>query len=188
MLTERQQGEYQNSAGSPIIGVWSTTDRRGFNNKFRQVSRLGMPLVNEVVIPIKDKDRFNASNPRRDAQFLDYVTKPELPKVIEAVYGFEAPEEPRNDLVSVFLTGVDGLNQPKGVRPSEQLRLNTSTPVTADPNGSACSLRPRASPTADGSVTTSSTSRCRYRRGPSSARSRTRTSRRRRPRRRRERE
>ena len=73
-------------------------------------------------------------SPRDDGQFLDYVTKPELPKLIEAVYGIDAPEEPRNDLVSVFLTGVDGLNQPEGVTPSEQLRLNMSTPVTENPN------------------------------------------------------
>ena len=104
------------------------------DGQYRQVSRLGMPLVNEVVIPLKDKNRFNASAPRNDGQFLDYVTKPELPKLIEAVYGVDAPDEPRNDLVSVFLTGVAGLNQPAGVTPSEQLRLNMTTPVTGDPD------------------------------------------------------
>ena len=119
---------------NPVVGVWTTTDRRGVNGKYHQVSRLGNPLVNEVVIPLKDKDRFNASKPSKDPQFLDYVTKPELPKLIEAVYGIPAPEEPRNDLVSVFLTGVDGLNQPKNVTPSEQLRLNLATPVTANPD------------------------------------------------------
>ena len=75
-----------------------------------------MPLVNEVVIPIKDKDRFNASKPRNDGQFLTYVTKPEVPQLIEAIYGVPAPAQPRNDLVSVFLTG-SGLNQPKNVTP-----------------------------------------------------------------------
>lgn len=124
----------RDAAENPIIGVWSTTDRQGVDGRFRQVSRLGMPLVNEVVIPVGDKDKFNASVPRGDGQFLDYVTKPELPKVIEAVYGFEAPKEPRNDLVSVFLTGLEGLNQPDGVTPSEQLRLNMSTPVTENPD------------------------------------------------------
>ncbi len=119
---------------NPIIGVWSSTDRRGVDGQYRQVSRLGMPLVNEVVIPLKDKNRFNASAPRNDGQFLDYVTKPELPKLIEAVYGVDAPDEPRNDLVSVFLTGVDGLNKPSGGAPSEQLRLNMTVPVTADPD------------------------------------------------------
>jgi len=119
---------------NPIIGVWSTTDRRGVDGRYRQVSRLGMPLVNEVVIPLKDKNRFNASAPRNDGQFLDYVTHPELPQLIEAVYGVDAPAEPRNDLVSVFLTGVEGLNMPDGVTPSEQLRLNMTVPVTADPD------------------------------------------------------
>ncbi|KAA1418751.1 DUF4331 domain-containing protein [Nocardioides humilatus] len=118
----------------PIIGTWSTTDRRGVDGKYRQVSRLGNPLVNEVVIPLKDKNRFNASRPSNDTQFLDYVTSPELPHLVEAVYGVDAPAEPRNDLVSVFLTGVDGLNMPANVVPSEQLRLNMTTPVTSDPN------------------------------------------------------
>jgi Domain of unknown function (DUF4331) len=111
---------------NPIIGVWSTTDRRGVNGKYHQISRLGMPLVNEVVIPTKDKDRFNASKPSKDGQFLNYVNKPELPQLIEAVYGVNAPKQPRDDLISVFLTGVKGLNQPKHVTPSEQLRLNMS--------------------------------------------------------------
>jgi hypothetical protein len=123
-----------NVGANPIIGMWSTTDRRGVDGHYRQVSRLGMPLVNEVVIPLKDKNRFNASAPRNDGQFLDYVTKPELPKLIEAVYGVNAPDEPRDDLVSVFLTGVAGLNQPAGVTPSEQLRLNMTVPVTANPD------------------------------------------------------
>lgn len=124
----------RNAVTDPVIGVWSTTERRGVNGAFTQVSRLGMPLVNEVVIPLKDKDRFNASVPSGDGQFLNYVTKPELPKLIKAVYGVPAPAEPRTDLVSVFLTGVKGLNQPKAVTPSEQLRLNMNTPVTASPD------------------------------------------------------
>jgi hypothetical protein len=110
--------------GKRIVGVWSTTQQKGADGKFRQVSRLGNPLVNEVVIPIKDKDKFNRSKPVNDTQFLDYVTMPELPQLIEAIYGIPAPKEPRDDLVQVFLTGVPGLNQPKGVTPSEQLRLN----------------------------------------------------------------
>jgi hypothetical protein len=119
---------------NPIVGLWSTTDRRGVNGSYHQVSRLGSPLVNEVVIPLKDKDKFNASRPSNDVQFLDYVTKPELPKLIKAVYGIDPPAQPRNDLVQVFLTGVPGLNKPKGVTPSEQLRLNLTTPVTQSPD------------------------------------------------------
>jgi Domain of unknown function (DUF4331) len=117
----------------PVIGVWTTTSRKTAMNDYKQVSRLGMPLVNEVVIPVKDKDKFNASSPWKDAQFLKYVTNPELPKLIQAVYGIPAPAEPRNDLVQVFLTGVPGLNQPAGVRPAEMMRLNTSIPPSASP-------------------------------------------------------
>jgi hypothetical protein len=116
-----------------IVGVWSTTTRRDARGKWRQVSRLGSPLVNEVVIPLKDKDRFNASKPRQDAQFAEYVLDPELPKLIEAVYGIPAPATPRNDLVQAFLTGVPGLNQPKKVKPAEMLRLNLDIPPTAKP-------------------------------------------------------
>ncbi len=117
----------------PVIGVWTSTSRRGALNDYQQVSRLGMPLVNEVVIPVKDKDRFNASSPWKDAQFGKYVTNPELPKLIQSVYGIPAPAEPRNDLVQVFLTGVPGLNQPPGVRPAEMMRLNTSIAPSAAP-------------------------------------------------------
>ncbi|KRD16264.1 hypothetical protein ASE41_24705 [Streptomyces sp. Root264] len=117
----------------PIVGIWSTTQRENAEGYYTQVSRLGNPLVNEVVNPIKDKDRFNASQPKDDGQFLKNVTNPELPKLIEAIYKIKAPAEPRNDLVDVFLKGVKGLNQPPYVTPSEELRLNTSIKPTASP-------------------------------------------------------
>jgi hypothetical protein len=94
-----------------------------------QVSRLGMPLVNEVVIGLKDKDKFNASQPRTDGQFADYVTHPTLPKLLEIALGLPniAPTNyPRTDLVTTFLTGIAGVNQPKNVVASEMLRLNTA--------------------------------------------------------------
>jgi hypothetical protein len=94
-----------------------------------QVSRLGMPLVNEVVIGLKDKDKFNASAPSGDGQFATYVTNPTLPAIISAVLNLPgaAPTNfPRNDLVTTFLTGIPGVNQPKNVVASEMLRLNTS--------------------------------------------------------------
>jgi len=91
-----------------------------------------MPLVNEVVIGLKDKDKFNASEPSGDAQFLDYVTHPSLPVLIQLLFGVAPPPVPRTDLVAVFLTGVMGLNQPAGVAPSEMLRLNTSIAPVAD--------------------------------------------------------
>jgi hypothetical protein len=130
-------------AGSPIIGVWSTASRPATTTRTAgaettsgtmvQVSRLGMPLVNEVVIPLAQKDKWNGSTPADDAQFLSYVTDPEVPKLLQAVYGLAAPSTPRNDLVSVFLTGVPNLNQPPGVRPGEMLRLNTDIGPTARP-------------------------------------------------------
>ncbi|MFE2299974.1 DUF4331 domain-containing protein [Streptomyces sp. NPDC059445] len=121
------------SEGQPIVGIWSTTQRRDARGHYTQVSRLGMPLVNEVVNPQKDKDKFNASAPWEDAQFLKNVTNPELPKLIEGIYKIKAPAEPRNDLVDVFLKGVKGLNQPPHVRPAEELRLNTSIKPTMHP-------------------------------------------------------
>lgn len=137
----------------PVIGAWTTaslrqgrvlnpTPKSGAASKeggaWTQVSRLGMPLVNEVVIGLKDKDQFNHSKPADDGQFIDYVTNPTLPALVEILYGSagaRAPTNfPRNDLVAAFLTGVPGLNQPAKVVGSEMLRLNTSTPVSATQN------------------------------------------------------
>jgi uncharacterized protein DUF4331 len=117
-------------ANDPVIGGWMTASsgKKGSDERdrrFTQVSRLGHPLVNELVIGLKDKDRFNASEPKHDARFADYVTHPTLPVLIEALFGVTAPATPRQDLVSVFLTGLPGLNQPKHVVPAEELRLNT---------------------------------------------------------------
>jgi hypothetical protein len=159
-------------AANPVIGVWSTvsrpstrvlsaTDAAEFSvtssGDLRQVSRLGNPLVNEVVIPIRDKDEFNASQPVNDAgNFLDYVQNPIVPQLVEAVYGIDAPATPREDLVEVFLTGVCNVEGcPMTVEaldvnlnsqllnagvtaaqfvPAEMLRLNMSVPPTANPN------------------------------------------------------
>jgi hypothetical protein len=127
-----------------IIGGWTTASipvvRTGTGPanaapaKFVQVSRLGSPLVNEVVIGLKDKDKFNASAPKDDAQFADYVTNPTLPALLEILFGgagVKAPTNfPRTDLVAAFLTGVDGLNKPLNVTASEMLRLNTAIAPT----------------------------------------------------------
>ncbi|WP_190193139.1 DUF4331 domain-containing protein [Streptomyces minutiscleroticus] len=121
------------SADQPVVGIWSTTQRKDAHGDWTQVSRLGNPLVNEVVNPQKDKDRFNASSPWNDGDFLKNVTAPELPKLIEQIYRIKAPAEPRNDLVDVFLKGVKGLNRPPHVRPAEELRLNTSVRPSDDP-------------------------------------------------------
>ncbi len=128
----------------PVVGAWTTASLRqgrlldptpkGLSaskegGPWVQVSRLGAPLVNEVVIGLKDKDKFNHSKPENDAQFADYVTNPTLPALVEILFGaagVKAPTNfPRNDLVAAFLTGVPGLNQQAKVTPSEMLRLNT---------------------------------------------------------------
>lgn len=113
-------------SGAPGSGLDPTSQ----SGNFVQVSRLGMPLVNEVVIGLKDKNRFNASEPKDDAQFADYVTNPTLPTLLEVLFGaagVKAPTNyPRTDLVAAFLTGVEGVNKPANVVVSEQVRLNTA--------------------------------------------------------------
>ncbi|PAV25128.1 hypothetical protein CF392_12590 [Tamilnaduibacter salinus] len=152
--TDCLTGSATNSNGDPVIGAWTTASIRqaqvlnpapesngkGASIKggaFTQVSRLGMPLVNEVVIGLTDKDRFNASEPMDDGQFLTYVTNPSLPELLEILFGgqgAQAPEPPRNDLVTAFLTGVDGVNKPTDVTASEMLRLNPTVATKAETN------------------------------------------------------
>lgn len=94
-----------------------------------QVSRLAMPLVNEAVIGLPDKNRFNASEPKGDPQFLDYVTNPTLPTILNVLFGVTPPTiEGRPDLVAAFLTGLDGLNKDGSV--GEMQRLNVSIDPT----------------------------------------------------------
>lgn len=116
------------TGGSPIIGAWSTASLPNKAGTQVQVSRLSSPLINEVIIGLPDKDKFNASQPVDDAQFAKYVTNPTLPALIQVLYpSVTAPTLfPRTDLVAAFLTGVPGLNQPANVRPAEIMRLNTS--------------------------------------------------------------
>ncbi len=137
------------STTQPVIGAWTTASVRqgrlinpkpGSNvssaskegGAWSQVSRLGMPLVNELVIGLEDKDSFNASKPIADGQFLTYVTNPTLPTIIQGLFpSAPAPTKfPRNDLVAAFLTGIFGVNQLSTVTPSEMLRLNTSLGIT----------------------------------------------------------
>jgi Domain of unknown function (DUF4331) len=115
-------------SGKPVSGL-QTTEKVG--GAWTQVSRLGNPLVNEVVIGLKDKDKFNASKPSGDGQFLDYVTNPTLPALLGLVLtgdlaGLAPTNVPRTDLATVFLTGITGVNKPATVTPSEMLRLNTA--------------------------------------------------------------
>ena len=125
----------QSSKSAVSVGpVNSPTGAAVEGGAWNQVSRLGMPLVNELVIGLPDKDRFNASEPKNDAQFADYVTNPSLPVLLQVLFGaagVKAPNVyPRTDLEAAFLTGITGLNQPAKATPAEELRLNTSTAVT----------------------------------------------------------
>ncbi len=121
----------------PVVGAWTTSSLgvpgTGGTVAYKQVSRLANPLVNELVIGLPDKDKFNASLPANDAQFGKYVTNPTVPALIQALFNTPAPTQfPRQDLVAVFLTGVPGLNQPgTPPTPSEEMRLNTSIAPTA---------------------------------------------------------
>jgi hypothetical protein len=136
---------------SDMVGGWSTASVRQARvinpqatygrparegGAWAQVSRLGSPLVNEVVIGIKDKDRFNSSEPKDDGQFADYVTHPTLPALIEVLFGSaNAPAPtlfPRADLVAAFLTGVPNVNKfPGASATAEMLRLNVALPARA---------------------------------------------------------
>jgi Domain of unknown function (DUF4331) len=129
--------------------MWSTTSRRvpgasGAADTWKQVARLGQPLVNEVIVPVGAKDLFNSSSPDKDLQFAKGVLEPELGKLIPVLYpGVKVPTAVstglglggREDLATIFLTGIAGVNQPKNVKPSEQLRLNTSVAKSGFPNG-----------------------------------------------------
>jgi hypothetical protein len=115
-----------------------------------QVSRLGSPLVNELVIGLTTKDTFSASHPKDDGQFAAFVTHPTLPELLNILFkdavnttlgaSLEtlAPTNfPRTDLVAAFLTGVEGVNQLATVTPSEMLRLNTGIAATVATQHSA---------------------------------------------------
>jgi hypothetical protein len=123
-------------AGKPVIGVWTTSSKILGKGSVQQTSRLGNPLVNELVIGLPDKDKWNASQPSGDAQFLKYVTNPTLPALIATLYpNLKAPTQfPRQDLVAVFLTGISGLNQPAGGKPAEEMRLNLDIKPTPAAN------------------------------------------------------
>lgn len=110
-----------------------------------QVSRLGFPLVNEAVIGLPDKDKFNSSLPKDDlSSFATYVTNPTLPALLEILFGaagYAAPDLPRDDLVAAAVTGVEGVNKPYNGGAGEMLRLNVAfapTPLaTQFPLGAA---------------------------------------------------
>lgn len=143
-------------ARNAVVGVWSTTERRRLEvtnadfgsgskprqnkkpNKWVQVSRLGNPLVNELVIPLGKKDKFNRTTPDRDAELYGkYVLEPELAAVLNALFDVNAPEKGRTDIVQAVLQGIPGLNEHAGKfagTPVDTLKLNLGVPASATPD------------------------------------------------------
>jgi uncharacterized protein DUF4331 len=119
---------------SHVVGFWTTAERPSnfvgkAGGKWVQVSRLGNPLVNEVIIPTGLKDQWNSKQPFNEWLYQKYYEKPILAAVINKLYKLGAPEEGRDDLVAVLLTGVPNLNKSSS-KPVEELRLNVSIPIT----------------------------------------------------------
>src|SRR5205823_6663085 len=147
------------SSKHAVLGVWSAASRRKVrmidkNNDEKaesgpwvQVSRLGNPLFNEVVVPLGDKDRWNARHPKGDAAFLKYVQHPELAGLLPVLYPgvfphlktLNASGKPRADLAAILMTGippgiVPGFQNFTGPTPADQLRLNVAIPPSKSPN------------------------------------------------------
>jgi len=155
-----------NAKDNPVIGVWSDTEKQSMIlspgkaksvGPYVQVSRLGNPLVNELISAAGMKDAFNGSTPDQDhtnTAFVNRVLKPEVPALIEAIYGLPAPKTPRNDLLEIFATGIAkaalGGKAPIQVDlnsqllnkdvdkgefvPAEEIRLNMAVPVAKHPS------------------------------------------------------
>jgi hypothetical protein len=148
------------SAPNAVVGVWTSTERprlqvnggnavasaakkkhkkhgkKSGDDGFVQVSRLGNPLVNEVIIPLGQKDHFNATQPSQDAKLYgQYVLKPELAHVMNLLFNIHAPETNRTDIVQALLTGLPGKTQiGKHPVPADTLKINLGVPPSANPN------------------------------------------------------
>ncbi len=138
------------TADDPVIGFWASASRKAtrvlpktenadandakiLSRTWKQVSRLGLPLINEVIIPMALKNKYNGTKPKNDAiNFSAPILDPELAGLLKTLYGISVPAAPRQDLVDALLLGIPGLNRPsKYSVPADILRLNTSTPVCA---------------------------------------------------------
>src|SRR5947209_6835158 len=137
---------------SSVIGVWSSAsrrkvrmidragDERSESGPWVQVSRLGNPLFNEVIVPLGDKDRWNRIVPAEDKQFVHYTLHPELAGLLPVLYpnvfpNLAALKKPRADIEAILLTGlppgiVKGFQNYTGSVPADQLRLNLAVPPT----------------------------------------------------------
>jgi hypothetical protein len=132
-------------SANAVVGVWASTERQAISVKgnghgrYTQISRLGNPLVNEVIIPLGQKDRFNRTQPKDDAaNYGKYVLKPELAAVLNKLFPgvVNAPEENRTDIVQAVLQGVPDLNAfpgSAGKNATDTLKINLGTPPTASP-------------------------------------------------------
>ena len=131
-------------SGNAVVGVWASTERRRVSvrpgkhhgDNWVQVSRLGNPLINEVVIPIGQKDKFNRTSPANDAaNFGRYALNPELARLLNGLFKLGVKETNRTDIVQALLTGVPGLTQ-IGDKPAaaDTLKLNLGVPPSATPN------------------------------------------------------
>jgi hypothetical protein len=142
LVTRNRRRVTSADARNAVVGVWSTTERRRLQVTSRpaargrggwvQVSRLGNPLVNEVVIPLGKKDQFNRTTPNRDAALYGkYVLKPELARVMNDLFGVGAPERGRTDIVQALLQGLPDLNRHRGIKgpPAvDTIKLNLGVP------------------------------------------------------------
>jgi Domain of unknown function (DUF4331) len=137
-----------------VIGVWASasrqqalirqpgTDAVQLVGDWVQVSRLGNPLFNEVIVPMGKKDLWNSLSPASDGQFLQYVQHPELASLLPVLYPGVFPHlaaltAARADLVAILLTGlpagiVPGFQNNTGKQYADELRLNLAIPPTTN--------------------------------------------------------
>jgi len=142
-------------ASNSVIGVWTAASRQKGNvldgqggctaaGPFTQVSRLGNPLFNEVIVPMGDKDHWNAVSPDQDAEFAKYVSQPELAKLLPILYpgvfpNLEGYSKDRADLLAILMTGipagvVPGFQNYTGAVQADYLRLNVAIPPSGNEN------------------------------------------------------
>ncbi|MGI8549988.1 MAG: DUF4331 domain-containing protein, partial [Dehalococcoidia bacterium] len=153
LLTTSSSNPTSPTDPAAVIGVWATAARRTMNvlsgpaeqgaGSFVQVSRLGNPLFNEVIIPVGLKDRWNGGTLQQTLPFdIQFGGDPEITVLLNKIYGIKIPPQPatgggpRDDLAAIFLTGIPGATKPSNpnAKPAEEMRINLAVPPTAAPN------------------------------------------------------